>query len=226
MGDAKYILSAHSIMKKFYEPQEFEVLKKISIDVQPGEFLAIVGKSGSGKTTLLYVLSTMDTDYEGELTVRGQNLRNMTRKQLAAFRNEHIGFVFQFHYLLPDFTAIDNVMLPALKQAKLSKEEVRVKALDILDMIGLKNLAEKKATMLSGGEQQRVAVARSLINDPAIVMGDEPTGNLDSHNAQIIYDLLRELARIRGQTIVTVTHDSDYASKCDRVVELSDGRVV
>jgi len=226
MEDPKIILSARSVVKRFYEPQEFEVLKNISLNIQSGEFLAIVGKSGSGKTTLLYVLSTMDTDFEGELEVRGKNLRGMTRKQLAAFRNEHIGFVFQFHYLLPDFTAIDNVMLPAMKLNKRSKEEVREHALDILDSIGLKNLAEKKTNMLSGGEQQRVAVARSLINDPAIVMGDEPTGNLDNRNTQIIFDILCELARIRGQTIVTVTHDSEFAGKCDRIVELSDGRIV
>lgn len=125
MEDPKIILSARSVVKRFYEPQEFEVLKNISLNIQSGEFLAIVGKSGSGKTTLLYVLSTMDTDFEGELEVRGKNLRGMTRKQLAAFRNEHIGFVFQFHYLLPDFTAIDNVMLPAMKLNKRSKEEVR-----------------------------------------------------------------------------------------------------
>jgi lipoprotein-releasing system ATP-binding protein len=226
MEDPKIILSARSVVKRFYEPQEFEVLKNISLNIQSGEFLAIVGKSGSGKTTLLYVLSTMDTDFEGELEVRGKNLRGMTRKQLAAFRNEHIGFVFQFHYLLPDFTAIDNVMLPAMKLNKRSKEEVREHALNILDSIGLKNLAEKKTNMLSGGEQQRVAVARSLINDPAIVMGDEPTGNLDNRNTQIIFDILCELARIRGQTIVTVTHDSEFAGKCDRIVELSDGRIV
>lgn len=220
------VLSASSIVKHFHQPQKFQVLRNVSLEVQRGEFLAIVGKSGSGKTTLLYVLSTMDTDFEGELVIQGRNLTGAPKAELARFRNEHIGFVFQFHYLLPDFTALDNVMLPALKLAKRSKEETRERALDLLDAVGLRKQASKKASRLSGGEQQRVAVARSLINDPAIVMGDEPTGNLDSRNTQVVFDILRELARSRGQTIVAVTHDGEFAGRCDRVVELSDGTVV
>ncbi len=220
------VLSAGGIIKYFHEPETFRVLDDISLEIRHGEFLSIVGKSGSGKTTLLYVLSTMDTDFEGQIEIEGVNLRGMSRKALAAFRNEHIGFVFQFHYLLPEFTALDNVMLPAMKLGKRSHEEIREHALELLDAVELKGHAEKQATKLSGGQQQRVAIARSLINDPAIVMGDEPTGNLDSKNTQLVFDILKELTRSRGQTIVTVTHDEEFSAQSDRIVELSDGRVV
>lgn len=220
------VLSAQSITKYFHEPETFQVLKSVSMDVERGEFLSIVGKSGSGKTTLLYVLSTMDTEFEGDLSIRGVDLRGMSRKELAAFRNEHIGFVFQFHYLLPEFTALENVMLPAMKLGKKSSEEIREHALGLLDAVGLKQWADNKASKLSGGQQQRVAIARSLVNDPAIVMGDEPTGNLDSKNTQLVFDVLRDLARTRGQTIVTVTHDTEFAAQCDRIIELEDGRIV
>ncbi|MEM7039012.1 MAG: ABC transporter ATP-binding protein, partial [Bacteroidota bacterium] len=202
------------------------VLKDINFEVQKGEFLALMGKSGSGKSTLLYVLSTMDTDFKGELTINGTRLNGKLQNELSAFRNEHIGFVFQFHYLLPEFTALDNVMLPALKLGRLPKEEIREKALGHLHLLGIADQAEKKASRLSGGQQQRVAIARALINDPAIIMGDEPTGNLDSKNTQIVFDIFRELAQERGQTIIAVTHDDDFAANCDRVIELSDGMVV
>ncbi len=220
------VLSAKSIVKYFHEPQTFRVLDDISIEVRRGEFLSIMGKSGSGKTTLLYVLSTMDTDFEGEVAITGVKLRGMSRRALAAFRNEHIGFVFQFHYLLPEFTALDNVMLPAMKLGQRSNEEIREHALELLDAVELKEHAGKRATKLSGGQQQRVAIARSLINNPAIVMGDEPTGNLDSRNTQMVFDILKELTRSRGQTIVTVTHDTEFSSQSDRIIELADGRVV
>jgi lipoprotein-releasing system ATP-binding protein len=219
-------LSARSIVKRFHVPKTFEVLKGVSFDVARGECLAIVGRSGCGKSTLLYVLSTMDTDYEGILTINGSEMSGRSQRELAMFRNEHIGFVFQFHYLLPEFSVLDNVMLPALKLANKSKEETRDSALALLDILGLKKLVEKKASMLSGGEQQRVAVARSLINEPTIVLGDEPTGNLDTANTNIILEMLRDLARERGQTIVTVTHDIEFATKCDRIIEMSDGCIV
>ncbi|MEO1229575.1 MAG: ABC transporter ATP-binding protein [Myxococcota bacterium] len=224
MQDA--LLSATSIVKYFHDPQTFRVLDGISIEVFRGEFLSIVGKSGSGKTTLLYVLSTMDTDFEGHVDIDGVALNGMKRRALAAFRNEHIGFVFQFHYLLPEFTALENVMLPAMKLGKRSNEEIRARALELLDAVELRSHAEKRATQLSGGEQQRVAIARSLINDPAVVMGDEPTGNLDSKNTQMVFEILAELTRSRGQTIVTVTHDTEFSARSDRIIELADGRVV
>ncbi|MBT29908.1 MAG: ATP-binding protein [Thalassobius sp.] len=219
-------LSAKSIEKYFHQPQTFQVLKNINFEVKKGEFLALVGKSGSGKSTLLYVLSTMDTDYSGKLEINGSPVTGKTQNELAAFRNAHIGFVFQFHYLLPEFTAIDNVMLPALKLGNKPKEEIREKALANLDLLGLKPQAEKQANKLSGGQQQRVAIARALINEPAIIMGDEPTGNLDSKNTKIVFDIFKELAAERGQTIISVTHDDEFAANCDRVIELSDGELV
>ncbi|MEM9985598.1 MAG: ABC transporter ATP-binding protein [Bacteroidota bacterium] len=219
-------LSAQQINKHFHVPQEFHVLKEVSFEVKKGEFLALVGKSGSGKSTLLYVLSTMDTDYRGDLVINDTVLTGKQQNELAAFRNAHIGFVFQFHYLLPEFTALDNVMLPALKLGVKSKEEIREKALENLALLGIKDQAEKQANRLSGGQQQRVAIARALINDPAIIMGDEPTGNLDSKNTKVVFDIFRELAAERGQTIIAVTHDDDFAANCDRIIEMSDGHVL
>lgn len=219
-------LRAEKLSKYFYEPEQFKVLKELEFEVQKGEFLALIGKSGSGKSTLLYVLSTMDTDYEGKLIINGQQLTGQTQNQLSAFRNEHIGFVFQFHYLLPEFTALDNVMLPALKLGKFSKEEIEEKAYQNLKLLGLQDQAKKSATKLSGGQQQRVAIARALINDPSIIMGDEPTGNLDSKNTKVVFDIFKQLTRERGQTLITVTHDDDFAANCDRVIELSDGELL
>ena len=220
------ILKADNIVKYFYEPEKFQVLKGISFEVKKGEFLALVGKSGCGKSTLMYVLSTMDTDYEGSLSIKDTVLTKKSQNQLAAFRNEHIGFVFQFHYLLPEFSALENVMIPALKLKKYSKAEVEERAYKNLEMLGLKDQALKNANKLSGGQQQRVAIARALINDPAIIMGDEPTGNLDTANTQIVFDIFRELAKERQQTIIAVTHDDDFAKNCDRIIEMKDGHIV
>lgn len=219
-------LKADHIVKYFYEPQQFQVLKDVSFEVKKGEFLSLTGKSGSGKSTLLYVLSTMDTDYEGRLTINGEVLTNRSQNDLAAFRNEHIGFVFQFHYLLPEFSALDNVMLPALKLNHRSRAEIEERAYQHLSLLGLKDQALKLASKLSGGQQQRVAIARALINDPAIIMGDEPTGNLDSKNTQVVFDIFRQLSKEKGQTIITVTHDDDFARNCDNIIEMSDGVII
>ncbi|MEO1054492.1 MAG: ABC transporter ATP-binding protein [Bacteroidota bacterium] len=219
-------LTVSNIDKYFHEPSTFQVLKEISFEVKRGEFLSLIGKSGSGKSTLLYVLSTMDTDYSGDLTINNERLTGRTQNELAAFRNAHIGFVFQFHYLLPEFSALDNVMLPALKLGKKSKEQIRQDALDNLALLDLKDQSHKPANKLSGGQQQRVAIARALINEPSIIMGDEPTGNLDSKNTDIVFDIFRQLAKDRGQTIIAVTHDDEFAGKSDRILELSDGRMV
>lgn len=223
---SEIILKADNIVKYFYEPEKFQVLKGISFEVKKGEFLALVGKSGCGKSTLMYVLSTMDTDYEGTLSIKDTVLTNKSQNQLAAFRNENIGFVFQFHYLLPEFSALENVMIPALKLKRYSKAEVEERAYKNLEMLGLKDQALKNANKLSGGQQQRVAIARALINDPAIIMGDEPTGNLDTANTQIVFDIFRELAKERQQTIIAVTHDDDFAKNCDRIIEMKDGQIV
>lgn len=220
------ILESKSISKYFTDPVEFQVLKDITFEVEKGEFTTLVGKSGSGKSTLLYVLSTMDTDYSGELVIDGQLTRSLTKDELAGLRNEKIGFVFQFHYLLSDFTCLQNVMLPALKLGKFSKEEIEEKAYQKLAMLGLSDQALKLSSKLSGGQQQRVAIARALINDPLIIMGDEPTGNLDSKNTKIVFDIFQELSKNYGQTIIAVTHDDDFASKSDRIIELKDGEVI
>ncbi|MFT3920145.1 ABC transporter ATP-binding protein [Cloacibacterium sp.] len=219
-------LSVNKINKYFYEPKKFQVLKDVSFDVEQGEFVAVVGKSGSGKSTLLYLLSTMDTDYEGQIIINDTLVTGLKQNQLSTFRNEHIGFVFQFHYLLPEFTVLDNVMLPALKLKKYSKEEIEQKAMDLLKLLDIKGHEHKKASKISGGQQQRVAIARALINDPAIIMGDEPTGNLDSKNTKIVFDIFRDLAKERGQTIIAVTHDDEFAANCDRIIEMADGKII
>ena len=220
------MISVNNINKHFYDPVEFQVLKDISFNVHKGEFVSIVGKSGSGKSTLLYLLSTMDTQYNGNISINNIEVTGLSQNQLAKFRNEHIGFVFQFHFLLPEFTVLDNVMLPALKLNKKSKEEIETEAIESLHLLGLKGNEYKKASKISGGQQQRVAIARALINSPSIIMGDEPTGNLDSKNTDIVFDVFRELAKERGQTIIAVTHDDEFADKCDRIIELSDGELI
>ncbi len=215
-----------NLVKYFHEPETFKVLKGVSISVNKGEFLSIIGKSGSGKSTLLYVLSTMDTDYEGTLEINGRLLTGQTQNQLAIFRNENIGFVFQFHYLLPEFTALQNVMLPALKLGKLSNEEIEHKACESLKLLDLEGQELKNAKRLSGGQQQRVAIARALINSPSVIMGDEPTGNLDSKNSRAVQEIFKQLAQEHGQTIICVTHDNDFAGNTDRIIEMRDGLIV
>jgi lipoprotein-releasing system ATP-binding protein len=220
------ILETKNIIKYFHEPTEFQVLKDISFDVKKGEFLSMIGKSGSGKSTLLYILSTMDTDYKGELYIDNKLMAGLSIDQLAEVRNEKIGFVFQFHYLLPEFTCLSNVMIPALKLGKLSEKEIEQRAYQKLEILGLQDQALKPASKLSGGQQQRVAIARALINDPLIIMGDEPTGNLDSKNSDIVFNIFQELTRNFGQTIIAVTHDEDFAHKSDRIIEMKDGRII
>ncbi len=219
------VLSARHVNKYFYDPEKFRVLNDVTFDVQQGEFVAIVGKSGCGKSTLLYLLSTMDTDYEGDIEMAGTPLRGRSQDFLAHFRNEHLGFVFQFHFLLPEFSALQNVMLPGLKLGKYAESEVEERAMEKLRLIGMANYARKPASKLSGGQQQRVAIARALINDPTIIMGDEPTGNLDKANTENVFAIFRDLAQ-KGQTIIAVTHDPDFATGTDRVIEMSDGMII
>ncbi len=219
------ILQVKNIEKYFYDPVSFKVLDNISFDVERGEFLTLVGKSGSGKSTLLYILSTMGTDYTGQPVIDGEDVSGYDQNRLAAIRNEKIGFVFQFHYLLTDFTCLQNVMIPALRLGKLSEKEIEYRAMEKLRMLGLEDQALKPASKLSGGQQQRVAIARALINDPLIIMGDEPTGNLDSKNTQIVFDILQELAHVNKQTIIAVTHDNDFAKASDRTIEMVDGKI-
>jgi lipoprotein-releasing system ATP-binding protein len=220
------ILSTKGMGKYFYDPVEFKVLDDISFDAYKGEFLTLVGKSGSGKSTLLYCLSTMDTNYEGELWIDGQKITGKKANELAALRNKSIGFIFQFHYLLPEFSCLKNVMLPALKLGKYSYKEVEARAYQKLDVLGIKEQALKPASKLSGGQQQRVSIARALINEPAIIMCDEPTGNLDSKNTQIVFEIFKQIAHEFNQTIIAVTHDNDFAKASDRTIELADGKII
>lgn len=220
------ILKAENINKYFHQPTEFQVLKNVGFDVQKGEFLTMVGKSGCGKSTLLYILSTMDTDYTGNLYIDSQLTTGLSIDELAEIRNEKIGFVFQFHYLLPEFSCLKNVMIPALKLGQYPESEIEERAYQKLDILGLKDQALKPASKLSGGQQQRVAIARALINDPLLIMGDEPTGNLDSKNTNIVFDIFQELTRSYNQTIVAVTHDEDFAHKSDRIIEMKDGMII
>ena len=220
------ILETKNINKYFHDPVEFQVLKNISFTVAKGEFLSMIGKSGSGKSTLLYILSTMDTEYQGQLMIDGEIVTGQSNDQLAAMRNQKIGFVFQFHYLLPEFSCLKNIMIPALKLGKYSTKEIESKAYDKLKLLGLEDQALKPASKLSGGQQQRVAIARALINDPLMIMCDEPTGNLDSKNTAIVFDIFKELTSQLGQTIIAVTHDDEFARSSDRIIEMKDGVVV
>jgi lipoprotein-releasing system ATP-binding protein len=224
--DKETILKATDIVKYFHDPVEVQVLRNVSFEVRKGEFLSVVGKSGCGKSTLLYILSTMDTDYEGQLEIRGNQVKGWSQNQLASFRGEHLGFVFQFHYLLPEFTVLKNVMLPALKLGKYSKQEIEQNAMDKLKLVDMQDHALKRSALLSGGQQQRVAIARALINNPDIIMGDEPTGNLDKNNSQKVFDILQQLAVENHQTIIAVTHDGDFAQRSDRIIEMSDGKII
>ncbi len=222
----KTILKVENITKFFYSPVEFKALNNISFEVQQGQFLSIIGKSGCGKSTLLYILSTMDTEYEGRIILDEQLLTGLKQDKLARLRNSSIGFVFQFHYLLPEFSCLKNIMIPALKLGKYSHEEIEYQAYEKLKLLELEKQALKPASKLSGGEQQRIAIARALINNPKIIMGDEPTGNLDSKNTSIILEIFHHLSKEFGQTIITVTHDIDFANKSDRIIEMADGKII
>lgn len=220
------ILEAKNINKHFWEPVDFHVIKDVDLSVDTGEFVSIMGKSGCGKSTLLYILSTMDTDYTGELSIDGELLTGKAANRLAEVRNEKIGFVFQFHYLLPEFTVLQNVMLPARKLGRKSAEEIEFDAMHKLKLLGISDQANKKAYRISGGQKQRVAIARALINDPKIIMGDEPTGNLDSKNSDIVFGIFRELSLEQKLSLLVVTHDHDFAAKTDRLIEMEDGRIL
>ncbi len=223
---SKVILETKNINKYFYDPVKFKVLSDINMSINEGEFVSIVGKSGCGKSTLLYILSTMDTDYEGELTINGANLTSKTDKDLAIVRNEHIGFVFQFHYLLAEYNVLKNVMLPGIKLAKHSMQEIEHKAMAQLRKLDMADQALKSPNQLSGGQKQRVAIARALINDPLIIMGDEPTGNLDKKNSDMVFDIFNDLVKERNQALLIVTHDPDFAARTHRTIEMADGKII
>lgn len=220
------ILEAKAISKSFHFPVETEILTEISFELNQGEFVSIMGKSGCGKSTLLYILSTMDTDYTGQLLIENQLITGERSQVLSKIRNEKIGFVFQFHYLLSEFTVLENVMLPAKKLGKKSIQEITEDALAKLKILDMEDQAFKKTNRLSGGQKQRVAIARALINNPSIIMGDEPTGNLDSKNAETVFNIFKELSEKEKLSLLIVTHDEDFAKKTDRIIRMEDGKII
>ncbi len=216
------MLTAVNIQKKY---GQLAVLKGVDISVGKGEIVSIVGSSGAGKSTLLHILGTLDKADSGSISMDGQRIESLSGKKLAAFRNNHIGFVFQFHHLLPEFTALENVCIPGWIDGK-AKKQVQARAVELLNTLGLGDRLENKPQQLSGGEQQRVAVARALVNDPMIVMADEPTGNLDSTNARELHQLFIDLRNQFRQTFLIVTHNEELARLSDRILHMKDGKII
>ncbi|CDS91813.1 MAG TPA: ABC transporter ATP-binding protein [Sphingobacterium sp.] len=216
------MLQAKSIFKS-YGP--LPILKGVDIEVAKGEIVSIVGASGAGKSTLLHIIGTLDLADKGELYINGTNINGLSAKKLSAFRNEHIGFVFQFHHLLPEFTALENVCIPAFIKG-VGRKEAEIRAMEILDLLGVAHRASHKPTHMSGGEQQRVSVARALINNPFIILADEPSGNLDSENATALHQLFFDLRDKFQQTFVIVTHNEELARISDRTIHMRDGNVI
>ncbi len=222
MHKANAMIHATSILKSF---GTLQVLKGIDIEIQKGEIVSIVGPSGAGKTTLLQIIGTLSRPDSGTLNINGQNTHKLDDKRLAAFRNQFIGFVFQFHHLLPEFTAIENVCIPAFIARK-NKQDAMKRAGELLDFLHLSDRLNHKPSELSGGEKQRVAVARALMNNPSVILADEPSGNLDSENQKELHNLFFQLRNEFGQTFVIVTHDEHLASMSDRVVNMKDGLII
>ncbi|HRE41756.1 MAG TPA: ABC transporter ATP-binding protein [Ignavibacteria bacterium] len=212
-------------IKKSYKidkQNSLHVLKGINLDIRKGEIIAIQGQSGAGKSTLLHILGTLDRPDSGNINYENEDITKFSEKELAEFRNKKIGFIFQFHHLLPEFTALENILIPAMIDGK----SMRERAMELLDIVGVKNREHHKPSEISGGEAQRVAIARALINSPKIVLADEPTGNLDTENANSVIKLIFELREKFNQTFVIVTHNEEFADKCDRIVKMKDGLII
>jgi lipoprotein-releasing system ATP-binding protein len=219
------VISCEQISKVYQDGQnQVEVLKGVDLALTQGEMLAIVGSSGSGKSTLLHILGTLDTASSGSAKIKNQDVAKLSRSQQAAFRNQNLGFIYQFHHLLMEFSAVENVAMPLLIKG-LSAKEANVKALDMLDKVGLAHRSSHKPSALSGGERQRVAIARALVTEPALVLADEPTGNLDKQNAIKIYDLINQLNKSLNTSFVVVTHDLELADKLGKIAYLDDGKL-
>jgi lipoprotein-releasing system ATP-binding protein len=216
------LVSVNNIKKSY---GSLEVLKNVSLQINDGEVVAIVGPSGAGKTTLLQIIGTIEKADSGNVILKNEDVFKLSQEKLAAFRNKHIGFVFQFHHLLPEFTALENVCMPAFIAGK-SKTDAEGKAKELLSFLNISNRMHHKPSELSGGEQQRVAVARALINNPSLVLADEPSGNLDTHHARELHELFFELRKKFGQTFIIVTHNTELAQMADRKIEMKDGLVV
>ena len=220
----KYIIQIKNLTKIFGDGVEIKALDGVDLDIERGEFLSIIGPSGSGKSTLLNQIGILDTPTSGTILLNGIDVTQMSDKQRSRTRNKELGFIFQYHHLLPDFNALENVMMPLLISG-VKSSQAREIARKVLDEVGLSDRMEHRPNQLSGGQNQRVAIARALVNKPSIVIGDEPTGNLDSKASDNIYELLRKLNREHNQTFILVTHDEDMAAKTDRIIRLVDGRV-
>lgn len=219
------LLECEGIIKNYQDgDNEVNVLSHLNMSLNSHELLAITGRSGSGKSTLLHILGTLEKPSDGRVLFQGQDIHQLNANKQAQFRNDQLGFIYQFHHLLAEFSAIENIMMPLLI-AGINKTKAKQRALNILNQVGLKDRAHHKPSQLSGGERQRIAIARALVNEPALVLADEPTGNLDSENAQAIFSLLRELRDQQGTSFVVVTHDNQLANKLDRVVNLTSGQL-
>ena len=217
------ILACEAVCKNYYDGQlNVQVLDNLTLQVEKGRSIGIVGASGSGKSTLLHILGGLDKPTSGRVSLMGQDLSQLSQKQLSGLRNRHLGFVYQFHHLLPEFSALENVMMPLLI-GKRPKEQARERALLMLEKVGLKNRVQHRPGELSGGERQRAAIARALVTDPACLLADEPTGNLDRKNALNILDMMMELKQELGTALVVVTHDDEMAARFDRVLNMTDG---
>lgn len=216
------ILKANDIKKSY---GKLPILKGVNLNVEKGEIVSIVGASGAGKSTLLHILGTLDKPDQGNLYINNTHINTLNEKDLSAFRNKHIGFIFQFHHLLPEFTALENICIPAYINGT-SKSDAEKKAFELLDLLGLKDRAKHKPTELSGGEQQRISVARALINTPSIILADEPSGNLDTENATSLHSLFFHLRDTMNQTFIIVTHNEELANISDRIINIKDGLII
>lgn len=217
------ILEANHINKFFFAPEKHQVLKDVSFKVNAGELTSIYGESGSGKSTLLYILATLDSEFEGDLTILNEQIKSLSKNELTDFRNKYIGFIYQFHHLLSEFNVLQNVMLPALKLSHKSKAEMEHDAIQLLEEMQIKHLAKRPAYKLSGGQQQRVAIARALVNNPSLIVADEPTGNLDQKNSELIFELLQQIAHEKNKSVIIATHNPKFYKNSNNSFEMVDG---
>ena len=226
MADAPSTIQLKAVDKVYSNGFDVQVLFGIDLEIEQGSFNSLVGQSGSGKSTLLNIIGTLDKPTKGEVWITGRRTDSMTKNQLAELRNETIGFIFQFHYLLPEFTARENVLMPWLIKGGETPNVVERRADELLELVGISDVADNLSTKMSGGQQQRAAIARALINRPKLVLADEPTGNLDSETTERIYNLLRKINKDLGTTFIIVTHDRKVAEQTDRIIEIRDGKII
>lgn len=220
------IVELRNITKIYGDKIKTQVLFDLNLSIEKGSFNSIIGQSGSGKSTLLNILGTLDRPTGGEIVINGVNTKSMNPNQLAKLRNETLGFIFQFHYLLPEFTALENVLMPFRIMGKKIDDQVMNRANELIDLVGLSKVKNNLATQMSGGQQQRTAIARSLMNNPSIILADEPTGNLDSDTTEQIYELMRTINKKYNTTFIIITHDQHVAEKTDRIIEIKDGKIL